>query len=96
MERNRGIVRAVEYPLLAQIRDIGSEDDTDIGDGDGDGDDLTSGLDMMERPDTRVSKEEEADMHDLLGKMLRYHSSDRISIDEVLRHRWVSQHILNL
>lgn len=74
-----GITLAVEYPLLAQIRDIGAEDDSE---------DLTSELNM-ERPGTRLSEEEVADLHDLLGKMLRYQSEGRISVDEVLRHHWL-------
>lgn len=79
-----GIALAVEYPLLAQIRDIGAEDDG-LGDAGGD---LTGQL-IMEEPGTRLSEEEVADLHDLMRRMLRYQSEDRISVDEVLRHRWL-------
>lgn len=42
---------------------------------------------MIEKPGTRLT-EEVADLHDFLGRMLRYQSEDRISVDEVLGHRW--------
>lgn len=43
---------------------------------------------MIERPGTHLSEDEVADRHDLLSQMLRYQSEDRISVDEVLGHRW--------
>lgn len=88
-----GITLAVEYPLLAQVRDIGAEDG-DVIDSDNDNNsDNTSGevsesSSMIERPGTRLSEEEVGDLHDLLGRMLRYHPESRIAVDEVLQHRW--------
>lgn len=43
---------------------------------------------MIEKPGTHLSEDEVADRHDLLSQMLRYQSEDRISVDEVLGHRW--------
>lgn len=79
-----GIALAVEYPLHSQIRDIGADDD-----GPGYASSELGGEWVMERPGTRLSEAEVADLHDLLRKMLRYHPEDRISMDEVLQHPWL-------
>ena len=60
---------AVEYPLRAQIWDNGVEDFSDI---DNNNYDDSGGLDselpaIIERPGTRLSEDEVADLHDLLG-----------------------------
>ena len=85
-----GVVLAVEYLLLAQVWDIGVEDGGVIDNGNGNGNTTgdVSESSMIEKPGTRLSEEEVADLHDLLGRMLRYHPGDRISVDEVLEHRW--------
>lgn len=80
----------MEYPLRAQIWDNGAEDFSDI---DNNNYDDSGGLDsglpaMIERPGSRVSEDEVADLHDLLGQMLRYQSESRVAVDEVLEHRW--------
>ena len=47
---------------------------------------------MIEKPGTHLSEDEVADLHDLLGRMLRYQSEDRITVDEVLGHGWLLNH----
>lgn len=97
-----GIAVAVEYPLEAQIRDIGADDD-DVDSSSAEGvnevefEELELGKDnnhnsasrsIMESPGTRLSEAEVADLKDLLCRMLVYSLDARISVEEALRHAW--------
>lgn len=82
-----GIALAVEYPLEAQIRDIGADDESDdqgsleeMGCGEGI---LKS---FMEQPGTRVADTEIVDLADLLRGMLKYNPVYRVSTDKALSH----------
>ncbi|RJE18525.1 CMGC SRPK protein kinase [Aspergillus sclerotialis] len=79
---------AIEYPLEAQIRDIGAEDENS-------GNQALEELDrrhqyIFESPGTRLSPAEAADFKDLLEKMLRYRHGDRIQLEEIRKHAWLS------
>lgn len=78
-----GKVLAVQYPLEEMIADIGSEDDDKA---------VSSGpaIEMLEPTWTQVPADEALAMRDLLDGMLLWVPSERLSVQEVRKHRWIS------
>lgn len=81
---------AVEYPLVEQINDIGTEDGDDEDEG------VEKALDrkeqqLMERMGTKLTDKEADLLRDLLIKILKYPPNQRLSLENIIDHSWFSQ-----
>ncbi|KAF2217660.1 hypothetical protein CERZMDRAFT_108335 [Cercospora zeae-maydis SCOH1-5] len=78
-----GRVLAVQYPLEEMIGDIGSEDDESA---------IASGpaSEMLERSWTKVDMYERKAMRDLLDGMLQWQPEERLSLEQIRKHRWIT------
>jgi len=77
-----GIVRACKFELDEMIADIGAEDEED------EGPERNCAV-MLEPTGVKVPEEEASQMKDLLGKILKWKPEERISIKEIIDHRWL-------
>jgi len=77
-----GIVRACKFELNEMIADIGAEDEEDE-------EPERNCAVMLERNGVKVPEEEASQMKDLLGKILKWKPEERISIIEIIDHRWL-------
>lgn len=93
------IALAVQYPLDAQIRDIGADDKTEtsteaemtpIGGESTHSHSRLGSSSIIEASGCRVSRAEADDLEDLLRKMLQFEPRDRISVEEALKHQWLT------
>ncbi|KAM3416346.1 hypothetical protein BST61_g7950 [Cercospora zeina] len=78
-----GRVLAVQYPLEEMIGDIGSEDDEPA---------IAAGpaSEMLERSWTKVDMCERKAMRDLLDGMLQWQPEERLSLEQIRKHRWIT------
>jgi serine/threonine protein kinase len=79
----QGRVLAMEYPLEKMIGDIGSEDDESAVTSDPAGE-------MLERAWSKVPGDEAEAMKDLLDSMLQWDRDKRLSLEQILKHRWIT------
>ncbi|KAK3721927.1 hypothetical protein LTR37_002743 [Vermiconidia calcicola] len=88
-EGPNGQAMANVYPLDEMTLDIGDED------GDEDSEDRStnereSRASMLELPGTKLAEDEARDVGDLLTKILRWNPEERIPVEQILQHRWIS------
>ncbi|KAJ8060102.1 hypothetical protein OCU04_011712 [Sclerotinia nivalis] len=77
-----GIVRASRFELDEMIAEIGAEDE--------EGDDPERNCAVMLEPNGMKVSEEEASLRkDLFGRILKWKPEERISIKEIMDHRWL-------
>ncbi|APA12528.1 hypothetical protein sscle_09g072980 [Sclerotinia sclerotiorum 1980 UF-70] len=77
-----GIIRANKFDLDEMIADVGAEDEED--------DDPQRNCAMMLEPNgVKVPEGEALQMIDLLERILKWKPEERISIKEIMDHRWL-------
>ncbi|KAF7866860.1 hypothetical protein EAF04_005701 [Stromatinia cepivora] len=77
-----GIVRASKFELDEMIAEIGAEDEEE--------DDLERNCAVMLEPNgAKVPEDEASQMKDLLERILKWKPEERISIKEIMDHRWL-------
>ncbi len=89
----QGIPLAVEYPLVEQIKDIGTEDGED-GDDEDNGDEKTLNGEedrLMESMGTNISSEEVDLLEDLLTRIFKYTPNQRLTLKNIISHSWFCQ-----
>ena len=77
-----GIYAAVETSIKEHIEEIGSDDEEATMSG--------SEVSILEPMGTKVPENEAESMEDLLERMLTWAPDERLTVEEVLRHPWVS------
>lgn len=85
-----GFRLAVEYPLVQQIVDIGTEDGED---GDDETEEVEKTVDckedkLMEIPGTKITNDEVDLLKDLLTGILKYAPNQRLTMGNIANHDW--------